>query len=858
MTQTPSKFNGLGPHFFLVFIFLMMDAHFKDIAFSTDEGDCFFLPDGLLDGFVELDDADNSDQFPGPVNPVSAPPEIIHEESSLLIGGDLLLRCDSSDTSRHGNIENSKKVYFPHTKSHPPSLEASPFPRGSLSKDLPPPSGSPLKFSFSLLDGKLIEPVGFPDEASSYNRVIGPKKHTVQEITPLGFSSPLPQNGNISEIRESEDWPLINLTSTENLSNVIIGSVSTSYNDSKETKLVIPPLRSTGYKCSLSSETSSTTSSSESAYSIDCAGNIEHAHRKIPFTRSVATPTSVVTPTSKNINDSFKNHIDEEKADIRHKNSRGSVSRTDISSKSKKVKVFQNICSTGDSNSTIVSSTRKHVIDVPQKNYGSKMKGHSLSSLDHEDNLVRGSKNYLKTIKHQSLEKIKIVSDKGINEEERNKTRINKHYHLPKENLDELSKQENTKKGVAKNPKKNVSSVKAPEVEQDSSLNFRSGETLKPKNDSINIKFEKRLETQPKSTTKDRCIHKMRNDTSPHHFVSSQLPLDNKGRTSLIYSSERRSNREHRRVPSDKKGEKASNQRTNSKKKNLQNKKNENSASTISPITGAVFLKNMCSDALEHLLYILQSLLVLTGARTLLPCSIRHIYSYLDPCLVEFFLKSLRAYSSSFFFWALSLTCRMYKISYGIMWEHENVRMCFFVPYFFPSLVNSLYQWFGYCYWLPICLWYTFLFELFSPGENDKATMIVLTPASRVPEPALKSAASRTLATPQDPSLWQKVRSTMPVVAIFVMFVAEGIWSTCIVLDLNGSELVLIGYFLAAIQQSCVFSPVFMGSWAVGAMLSSYFFSLERSGFTVYFVEHLQLLFSLCCLSLINHVKIMK
>eukprot|EP00587_Corethron_hystrix_P006064 CAMPEP_0113312906 /NCGR_PEP_ID=MMETSP0010_2-20120614/9549_1 /TAXON_ID=216773 ORGANISM="Corethron hystrix, Strain 308" /NCGR_SAMPLE_ID=MMETSP0010_2 /ASSEMBLY_ACC=CAM_ASM_000155 /LENGTH=538 /DNA_ID=CAMNT_0000168825 /DNA_START=282 /DNA_END=1895 /DNA_ORIENTATION=+ /assembly_acc=CAM_ASM_000155 len=315
-----------------------MDAEFNHIGFTNDDGDLgdFFLPDGLLDEHAEKDDFFGTDEISGQGLSIVAP-IVSYTDSSVSVGGELLLRRDSSEISRlETQCALNETVSCEKESSHSSSNEASPFlPMGVDSSMLGvPPSVASLSLELGQLH--IVSPVDHLVE-SSCSRVIGPKKQVQFPTTPPGFASRtahsshdcnrMPSQFRPDKIFDhfdgNEGWPTLHLPSLQNQSQTAENSSLCRYDNQK---LPVPP-HSSG-----TVETSSTASSTESAYSVDTDSSVENANNSA-FLPSTSIDASIVNDHSV-CSPKFKGDVCKKKVHKQEAKQAGNYIRQNIMSKS--------------------------------------------------------------------------------------------------------------------------------------------------------------------------------------------------------------------------------------------------------------------------------------------------------------------------------------------------------------------------------------------------------------------------------------------------------------------------------------------------------------------------------------------
>ncbi|CAM9946787.1 unnamed protein product, partial [Choristocarpus tenellus] len=135
--------------------------------------------------------------------------------------------------------------------------------------------------------------------------------------------------------------------------------------------------------------------------------------------------------------------------------------------------------------------------------------------------------------------------------------------------------------------------------------------------------------------------------------------------------------------------------------------------------------------------------------------------------------------------WVLLLGLRLHALALREVAGSVHVAACFLFPYLFRYLVFMLDEWAPH--WLPACLWYSFLMQVFCTSNH-----LYLHPLSSHLVPTLR-------------------------VLLPVAFLCEAPSRRSHLLDLGGSELVLLSFALAAVRLRCLFSPVFIVSWSLQA-----------------------------------------
>jgi len=129
---------------------------------------------------------------------------------------------------------------------------------------------------------------------------------------------------------------------------------------------------------------------------------------------------------------------------------------------------------------------------------------------------------------------------------------------------------------------------------------------------------------------------------------------------------------------------------------------------------------------------------------------------------------------------ALLMVLQLHKYAVRELVTNYYVAFCFAFPCSFRFLVSLITEWAPH--WAPVCLWYSFLVQLFCT-----------------------SGSTRDRSGPSVPIF----RLLLP-----LAFVAEGVSSRSHLLDLNGAELLLLSFVLAAMKMKILSSPIFFLSWA--------------------------------------------
>eukprot|EP00752_Nemacystus_decipiens_P005935 g5360.t1 len=179
------------------------------------------------------------------------------------------------------------------------------------------------------------------------------------------------------------------------------------------------------------------------------------------------------------------------------------------------------------------------------------------------------------------------------------------------------------------------------------------------------------------------------------------------------------------------------------------------------------------------------------------------------------FLLSVVIMSTS---WLFLLGLRLHSLALKEVTGSVHVAVCFLFPYCFQYLVSAINDWAPH--WLPACLWYSFLMQMFCTSNHQ-----------------YKHSMSSHLV----PAL----RALLP-----VAFLCEVPSGRSYLLALGGSELLLLSFALAAVRLRCVFSPIFLLSWAAQV------FALATCGPSAS-LQYGQLLFSLASLHAVSMVDVM-
>ena len=176
---------------------------------------------------------------------------------------------------------------------------------------------------------------------------------------------------------------------------------------------------------------------------------------------------------------------------------------------------------------------------------------------------------------------------------------------------------------------------------------------------------------------------------------------------------------------------------------------------------------------------------------------------------------------------ALNLWMQLHRYSLREVARNYNVALCFAFPYSFGHIVYHIKDWAPH--WAPICLWYSFLVQLFCTDAQGDAAAPPVAPLSdhRVPPRHGKdgkdgSAGGTGGAGGGSGGAGAQAPEASPLTSLFrillpLLFVAEGTVGRTFLLDLNGMELLLVSYMLYGIKVRCVCSPVFLLAW--GAMV---------------------------------------
>ncbi|CAM9508596.1 unnamed protein product [Pylaiella littoralis] len=168
--------------------------------------------------------------------------------------------------------------------------------------------------------------------------------------------------------------------------------------------------------------------------------------------------------------------------------------------------------------------------------------------------------------------------------------------------------------------------------------------------------------------------------------------------------------------------------------------------------------------------------------------------------------------------WLLLLGLRLHSLALKEVTGSVHVAVCFLFPYCFQYLVSAIDEWAPH--WLPSCLWYSFLMQMFCTSNHQ-----------------YKHSMSSHLV----PAL----RALLP-----VAFLCEVPSGRSYLLALSGSELLLLSFTLAAVRLRCIFSPIFLLSWA------SQVFALATCGSSAS-LQYGQLLVSLASLHAVSMVDVM-
>lgn len=165
-------------------------------------------------------------------------------------------------------------------------------------------------------------------------------------------------------------------------------------------------------------------------------------------------------------------------------------------------------------------------------------------------------------------------------------------------------------------------------------------------------------------------------------------------------------------------------------------------------------------------------------------------------------------------FAALLLVGQLHRYALRELMRDFQVTLCFAFPYSFRFTMVVAMEWAPH--WAPVCLWYAFLVQVFCTSQRHQKGC---PHANKRP-------------------IWLLLVSR---VLLPLFFIAEGVSGRSYLLDLSGSELMLLSFLLAAIRIRCLASPIFLVSWSIQVLVVSIFGPLA-------IVQYCQLLFGLTSL----------
>jgi len=146
---------------------------------------------------------------------------------------------------------------------------------------------------------------------------------------------------------------------------------------------------------------------------------------------------------------------------------------------------------------------------------------------------------------------------------------------------------------------------------------------------------------------------------------------------------------------------------------------------------------------------------------------------------------------------------RIHNYALNELIVNYHITICFTFPYFFKYLVQRKMDWAPH--WAPVCLWYSFLVQLFCTSAGPDASFS-------------RKSTRRTLVT-------SAFRVVIP-----LMFIAEGTAGKTFLLDLTGAEVLLLSLLLSGLKMRCIFSPIFLLCWGVQGVLVALFEAGELAG----------------------------
>ncbi|TDH68871.1 hypothetical protein CCR75_004178 [Bremia lactucae] len=164
--------------------------------------------------------------------------------------------------------------------------------------------------------------------------------------------------------------------------------------------------------------------------------------------------------------------------------------------------------------------------------------------------------------------------------------------------------------------------------------------------------------------------------------------------------------------------------------------------------------------------------LILTGFRA---TTLRSIWSITTVALKMGLLLSLHAASG---------LIRIHRVAFHATMTHRHIGICFAIVYGYPLLIQYVFSWAPP--WVPVCLWYAFLVQLFC--TNGPTAMVT---ASRVLLP--------------------------------LVFLIKGLAHHSFLLDLNGSELLLISFIVLALKTRKFCNLIFFLSLATQPLGHTFF-----------------------------------
>jgi len=206
------------------------------------------------------------------------------------------------------------------------------------------------------------------------------------------------------------------------------------------------------------------------------------------------------------------------------------------------------------------------------------------------------------------------------------------------------------------------------------------------------------------------------------------------------------------------------------------------------------------------------------GILTVAVLILSHVVSFLV-CLVGLVLAFMLA--------IFLMILQLHKYAVREALSNYNVAFCFVFPFNFQFLVSLVKEWAPH--WAPVCLWYSFLIQLLCTRGKSSAPSTAGSDVTvgNTASGGMSSQANGTTTNATGGGGAVPSRGTSGgMVSVFrivlpLAFVAEGVSGRTALLDLNGAELLVVSFLLAAVKMQCISSPIFMVSWAIQVLATA-------------------------------------